>query len=96
MSVAHNSGSAFCFRNEQTRSHLMLGIAVMVKSVRERISILSNGAAASPIPPNNSLCGLLSSKRLVAFAWDQCSLFTSLLVSEHIPVALRLEKFVDV
>lgn len=41
---------------------------------------------------SNSLCGVLSSQRLVAFAWDQCSLFVSLLVSEHIPVALRLER----
>lgn len=29
------------------------------------------------------------------FAWDQCSIHV-LLVSEHIPVALRLERFVDV
>lgn len=69
----------------------MLGMRSWLNSLRERISTLSYGAA-SPQSLNNSLCGVLSSQRLVAFAWDQCSLFMSLLVSEHIPVALRLER----
>lgn len=32
MSVAHNSGSVFTSEHEQMRSHLMLSIAVMVKT----------------------------------------------------------------
>lgn len=52
--------------------------------------------AASPQSFPNIHCVDFSSKRLVAFAWDQCSLFMSLLVYEHIPVALRLERNVEV
>lgn len=97
VSATHDSGSAFASEHEQKNSHLMLIIAVMTETSRGRSEFyIKLWGCFSPLLPNNSLCGLLSSKRLVAFAWDQCSLFMSLLVSEHIPVALRLERFVDV
>lgn len=56
----------------QTRQTLGAGlIALVVNSLRERASVLSCGLLPLPLP-NNS-CADFSSKRLVAFAWDQCS-----------------------